>query len=132
MEILKKMQADAAGGDYAELADVTEDKDDSDDEEVIALYERISGLDLENADALWNSLTTDERCEFEAMISRGEIGHLMPKWEPWWMSKKEKVLVKEEGGENVKKEVEVFPNMHHCPALKKVPELRELTVSLIN
>lgn len=133
IDILKKMQEE--GGDVdgmmldenEDIGDVNDEteKIDSDDEEEIDLHERIKDLNLNDSNAIWNALTEDERNEFEAMLNQGDIGSVMPQWEPWWMYRKEKKLV-----ENVSEKDEEEQKLKLCPVLKKVLEMQSLTVSL--
>lgn len=97
---------------------------DSDDEEQIELHERIKDLNLNDADGIWKVLTEDERNEFEALLSQGDVAAIMPQWEPWWMYSREKKLVEDL---NEKGEEDVM--LKKCPSLKAVPEMSTLTVS---
>lgn len=119
MEILKKMKADDEITD--DLVEEIENVD-SDDEEGIDLHERIKDLNLNDADAVWDALTEDERNEFEAMINHGDVGAILPQWEPWWMYQKEKKLV-----EDVNAKDEEGQKLKQCPILKKVPGIDSLT-----
>lgn len=84
VDILKRMQDD----DNIDINDLIEYDDDhgepadSDDEEADDLERRIENINLDDADEIWNALTEDEKNEFEALINRGEIGSIMPQWEP--------------------------------------------------
>lgn len=124
MQILKKMQAEGAGGDD-ELIGEAEDID-SDDEDGIDLHDRIKDLNLNDADAVWEALTEDEKNEFEAMLNHGDVGSILPQWEPWWMYRKTKKLVKD-----VDEKDEEGQRLKQCPVLKKVPEINSLTVSIL-
>ncbi|XKL69312.1 hypothetical protein PGB90_007081 [Kerria lacca] len=67
-------------------------ENDSDDEESISdLNERLENVDLNDADEIWNCLTEQEKLEFNAIISSGEITHLIPKYEPWYEKKIEEI-----------------------------------------
>ncbi|KOB79477.1 HIT zinc finger family protein [Operophtera brumata] len=126
IDILKKMQAE--GGDtnglLDDIGDVNDEIEniDSDDEEEIELHERIKDLNLNDADAIWNALTEDERNEFEAILNQGDVGSIMPQWEPWWMYRKEKKLVEDVNEKDVEGQ-----RLKLCPVLKKVPEITSLT-----
>ncbi|XP_075984181.1 zinc finger HIT domain-containing protein 2 isoform X2 [Anticarsia gemmatalis] len=119
IDILKRMQDE----DNIDIDDLVEYDDvDSDDGNEIGLEERIKGLNLDDADAVWNALTEDERNEFEALLNQGDVGSILPQWEPWWMYHRETKLVEEvtDGGtddEALKK----------CPVLKSVPKFESLT-----
>lgn len=58
---------------------------DSDDEEDVAdLGERLNGIDLDDADKVWEKLTHDERQEFMAFLKSEDVAKFVPKWTPWW------------------------------------------------
>lgn len=59
---------------------------DSDDESEEDLAERIKGVNLNDADALWDKLTDGERQQFQSLIDSGEITELLPTTEPWYMN----------------------------------------------
>ncbi|KAI5642657.1 HIT zinc finger domain-containing protein [Phthorimaea operculella] len=85
------------------------------------LEERIQGLDLGDADAIWNVLTEDERNEFEALVSQGDVGSIVPQWEPWWAYSKDARLVRDIDD---KEEEEALKK---CPKMVDVPEFRTIT-----
>ncbi|KPJ11644.1 Zinc finger HIT domain-containing protein 2 [Papilio machaon] len=119
IDILKKVQ----NKDVDEEESETEESIDSDDDIEIDLHERIKDLDLNDADALWNALTEDEKNEFEAVV-RGDVGSVLPQWKPWWMYNKEAKLVEEVSSS------EVDEHLKKCPCLKSVPKFNTLTVCI--
>lgn len=109
--------------DIDDLIEYDDEPADSDDEPEIDLEERLKDLNLDDADAVWNALTEDERNEFEALLNQGDVGSIMPQWDPWWTYRRDKKLVEDVGvdhGDALKK----------CPQLKAVPEFKTLTVSV--
>ncbi|CAG5047589.1 unnamed protein product [Parnassius apollo] len=125
LDILKKVHTedleDLPTNNSLQSIDQTEELIDSDDDTEIDLHERIKGLDLEDADAIWNALTEDERNEFEALI-KGEISSILPQWQPWWIFSKESKLVEEVKALDVVEE-----HLKECPCLKPVPKFNSLT-----
>ncbi|XP_041971634.1 zinc finger HIT domain-containing protein 2 [Aricia agestis] len=121
VEILKRMQ----NGDVnlQDLEDVDGDLnlEDSDDDSDLDLHSRIKDLNLNDPDAIWNALTNDERNEFEALVNGGDVGSILPLWDPWWMYRKGKQLVAEV------KDADNDKYKEKCPALKNVPEFQSLT-----
>jgi hypothetical protein len=102
VEILKRLQASQDDEADFEDADAEEEEEavDSDDAELEEdLAERLKNVDLNNADALWECLTEQERLEFEGMLQSGEIGKIVPVVKPWWECKTRKKLVEEVGAE---------------------------------
>ncbi|XP_046963905.1 uncharacterized protein LOC124532846 isoform X2 [Vanessa cardui] len=123
IDILKKMHENE-DDEIDEFENIEEI--DSDDGSEIDLHTRIQDLNLDDPDALWNALTEDERNDFEAMLNQGDVGAIIPQWEPWWSFTKEKKLV--EDVEESKKETEALKK---CPAIKSVPKFTSLTSELI-
>lgn len=65
---------------------------DSDDEgagpEIIQctdLAERLQNIDLNDANAVWDKLTTQEQKDFEQLIQSGDISTIVPEYKPWWI-----------------------------------------------
>nr|XP_026490773.1 zinc finger HIT domain-containing protein 2 [Vanessa tameamea] len=120
IDILKKMHENDDDDQIEEIENVEEI--DSDDGSEIDLHTRIQDLNLDDPDALWNALTEDERNDFEAMLNQGDVGTIIPQWEPWWSFTKEKKLV--EDVEESSKEMEALKK---CPEIKSVPKFTSLT-----
>ncbi|XP_065094843.1 zinc finger HIT domain-containing protein 2 [Ochlerotatus camptorhynchus] len=126
MDILKRLgEADLQDGT---LYDVEEDVDDDDEErfeEIDSddgenfqnLADRLGGIDLDNADAVWGQLTDEERREFQNLLENGDISQILPIVEPWWTRDYNVELIqsanskKLSGGEK--------DLIEKCPALKK-------------
>ena len=62
---------------------------DSDDDEIEAadLADRLAEVDLNNADAVWERLTDEEKQEFKSIVYNGEIEKIVQSVEPWWTQK---------------------------------------------
>lgn len=52
------------------------------------LSTRLTGIDLNNADAIWGKLTSNEKQEFEEIAKSDDVTKLLPPYEPWWTKKK--------------------------------------------
>ncbi|KAJ6635083.1 Zinc finger HIT domain-containing protein 2 [Pseudolycoriella hygida] len=92
--ILKRMESHESNGSDIGDFDI-EDFDSDDDEELteLDLTTRLSGIDLDNADAIWSKLTSDEKHEFEKIAASGDVMNLLPPYEAWWT--KGKKLIEE-------------------------------------
>ncbi|RVE47943.1 hypothetical protein evm_007457 [Chilo suppressalis] len=134
LDILKKMQnQDTNEPDYMNNflegsdGDNGDDDDgeivDSDDEEAQDLEARIKDLNLDDPEALWNVLTTDEKNEFEALLNQGDIESVIPQWEPWWMFSKGEKLVQDIDEKNDEEE----DALRKCPHIMEVPQFSTLT-----
>ncbi|CAG4932229.1 unnamed protein product [Colias eurytheme] len=119
IEILKRMQDQETDG----TDNVDENESiDSDDEIQVDLHERLQNMNLEDADSVWNALTEDEKNEFEALLSQGNVGAIVPHWEPWWMYRRDKKLIEDLKQPNDEEEI-----LKNCPRLKSVPLFNTLT-----
>jgi len=66
------------------------DSDDSDDEEdPVDLVERLQGIDLDNADEVWDKLSKEEKKQFDELIKSGDLASILPEFIPWWKVKVE-------------------------------------------
>ncbi|KAH8383620.1 hypothetical protein KR009_009683 [Drosophila setifemur] len=66
---------------------------------------RLKGIDINNADEVWNRLTAEEQEEFQKLITNGDIMKLMPDFKPWWLKpQNSKIVVISTPEEEVKKD----------------------------
>lgn len=109
LEQLKKFQQDQEEQDEDDFLD-------SDDEEDLSV--RLSGIDLDDTDQIWQAMTKEERKDFEAMVESGKIESFIPKFKPFWENKERLV---QEINEAEKLE-------QYCPEIekKKLPPLSGL------
>jgi len=61
-----------------------ESESDSDDEEFTDINERLNGIDLDDSEKVWSSLTDTEKAEFEHLVKSGDITKILPQYTPWW------------------------------------------------
>ena len=68
---------------------------DSDDEvnDGGDLADRLAEVDLNNAEAIWERLTDEEKQEFKSLVHNGEIEKIVESFEPWWTQKLDEKLV---------------------------------------
>lgn len=97
MEILKRLgqtgwqeglqsDEDEGGEEHSESHENRFEEIDSDDgEDVPELADRLGGVNLNDADAIWERLTEEERKEFQGLLDSGDIGQILPEAEPWWL-----------------------------------------------
>lgn len=64
-----------------------DDMDSDDDEDAEELEKRLEGVDLEDTRSVWQTLTKEEKRQFQEMVNSGELVGLMPEYEPWWKQK---------------------------------------------
>lgn len=84
-------QTEADDDDDEFLENEIDSDDDSIDDSDLA--KRLDEVDLSNADAVWERLTTAEKESFKSMIYNNEIDKIMQAVEPWWRQKVDKQLV---------------------------------------
>lgn len=90
---------------------------DSDDDDSIAdLHERLRDVNLDDADSVWEKLTPAERQEFEELLQSGDVSQLVVPWEPWWLYRKQKILV-----QDMESDQDPVPPTYeaNCPTVKK-------------
>jgi len=117
-QVLRRM---AASNEQEYQDDEDEDSDDDEDEDATALAERLAGIDLDDADKVWEKLTPSERRDFDQLLSKGDVASLLPQFTPWW---KLKVPIQKIQELDAPKDEE-FKN--HCPEIwENIPKLSEL------
>jgi len=67
--------------------DLIEELDSDDDPDEEDLADRLKGIDLNDAEAVWAQLSKTEQSEFKKLIQSGQVEDLLPEWDPWWVSK---------------------------------------------
>ncbi|XP_046387074.1 zinc finger HIT domain-containing protein 2 isoform X2 [Ischnura elegans] len=100
---------------------------DSDDEEMAPeLEERLAGISLDDADAVWDVLTEEERKEFVDLLQKGDVSQIVPNWTPWWKYREEKKLIEEITSSSTRDET----FMQNCPKLlDNIPSFDEICKS---
>lgn len=100
-DILKRMESTTSDlneeeeEDYEELDSDDEPDEDDDGNNCTDLSERLKGVDINDADAVWNKLTETERAEFGEIIKSEDVSSILPTFNPWWENKVQKVLISE-------------------------------------
>jgi len=44
----------------------------------------LNGIDLDDSEKVWSSLTDTEKAEFEHLVKSGDISKFLPQYTPWW------------------------------------------------
>lgn len=115
-----------------------EEEDSDDDEEPADMSERLAGVDLDQADAVWDRLTTDEKREFEELLKHGDVNSIIPDYVPWWKYWKEDRKVEEIGNEDneetkhIKKCPPIQEKIKKLPEMTKVPPSKYVKNGLLN
>lgn len=82
-EILSRLhEADANPIENLDSDDENDEEEEGDD-----LSSRLAGVSLDDADAVWQRLSSSERAEFEKLLQTGGITELLPEFSPWWEKK---------------------------------------------
>uniref|UniRef100_A0A1B0FNQ9 HIT-type domain-containing protein n=1 Tax=Glossina morsitans morsitans TaxID=37546 RepID=A0A1B0FNQ9_GLOMM len=77
---------DSDDDELSPLNDQGLDENDNEDDE-LDLAERLKDVDINDADTVWECLTSREREEFKNMLKTGDIMKLVPAYVPWWLRK---------------------------------------------
>lgn len=92
-----------------------DDLDSDDESESGDLAERLADVDLNNADAVWERLTDEEKQDFKSIVYNGEIEKIVQPVEPWWQVKLEDKLIRDVETETSK----VDDILKQCPKVQK-------------
>lgn len=101
LEMLQRVEdsENIADEDEDEYGDLDSDDDASEEGD---LAERLAEVDLNNAEAIWERLTDEEKQEFKSIVYNGEIEKIVKPVEPWWKLKLEAQLVRDVQQDEVK------------------------------
>lgn len=88
LEMLSRLHNSELETDENEL-----DSDDESDE--LDLADRLHGIDLDDADSVWNRLTAKEKEEFEEILRNGDVTKILSSWEPWWCHRVKKKVIQD-------------------------------------
>lgn len=127
--VVEEMKSQSAGGKGADILEMikrleetqseeeNEDNFDSDDEkeEGGRLDERFQGIDLDDADAIWENLNEQERQEFKSLVYNNELHDIIEISSPWWCQQVEHKLIQDE--EEMSVEFDII--MKKCPTINK-------------
>ncbi|KAL4707245.1 hypothetical protein ACJJTC_008326 [Scirpophaga incertulas] len=122
--LLSSIVGDSATGHSSDADCKDNESLDSDDFEELDLHERVKNLNLDDPDVLWEALTTDEQNEFEALLNSGDVGALIPQWDPWWKYAREEKLVEDIETISMVEENKALAN---CPPIVLTPKFSTLT-----
>ncbi|XP_062564224.1 zinc finger HIT domain-containing protein 2 [Armigeres subalbatus] len=100
-----------------EESDNNEEVDSDDGENIRSLAERLGVINLDNADAVWQQLTDEERNEFQNMLESGDISQIMPIVEPWWERPYQVELIQSASGNKLSAGERNL--IEKCPPIKK-------------
>lgn len=84
------------------------------------LFERLEGVDIKDADAIWAKLSESERREMGQVAERHNMTAVLPTYNPWWENKVQRIQISEVGGDqcNVVSTEHEWRNLKH-PKIKK-------------
>lgn len=85
------------------------------------LNTRLTGIDLNNADAIWDKLTSDEKHEFEKIATSEEAMNLLPLYEPWWTREKKLIEEISSDAQTVRPPPEILTNIVNFDTISSKP-----------
>lgn len=126
-EILKRVENDEPTDSDLELSD-DEGLDSDDDEGTVEddndLADRLEGIDLNDAEALWSKLTDSERQEFNKIIQSEDVTSILPEFKAWWERKIKRKLVTEMNGDAAD---EVEPHVEHPKIIESIVDFSRIS-----
>ncbi|XP_072382109.1 zinc finger HIT domain-containing protein 2 [Diabrotica undecimpunctata] len=95
------------------------DELDSDDEdEMLDIGERLQGVNLDDAEKVWDKLTDSEKQDFVAFLKSEDVSNLIPSWQPWWMVYNPSLVEEVEKVDDYKKD---------CPEIGSIKDFSKLS-----
>lgn len=97
------------------------------DEDIV---DRLHGVDLSDADAIWSKLSDSERQQVGQMVQQQNMTAVLPTFNPWWENKVQRIEISEVGGDHsdiVSMEHE-WRNLQHPKIKKTIGDFSEISV----
>ncbi|KAG5893097.1 hypothetical protein JTB14_024298 [Gonioctena quinquepunctata] len=92
---------------------------DSDDDEIYSdIADRLAGVNLDDAEQVWEKLTEDEKQEFVSFLKSEDVTKLIPSWQPWWLYYNDSKV------EDVSQEEEY---KNKCPVICDIKDFSQIT-----
>ncbi|XP_055326555.1 uncharacterized protein LOC129580285 [Sitodiplosis mosellana] len=84
------------------ISDISEEelKVDSNTHECVELAERLHGVDLNDADAIWSKLSESERQQIGQVMQKQNMNAVLPTFNPWWENKVQRIQISEVNGDH--------------------------------
>ncbi|CAH0549116.1 unnamed protein product [Brassicogethes aeneus] len=125
MEILERVHQSnkiASEDDFFDFEGLDDlDKLDSDDDEDFDdITARLQGVNLDDAETVWEKLTEDEKQEFVAFLRSEDVTKLIPPWEPWWLHSSKKMV------EEIN-DVKIIELEEKCPKIINIKDFTSIT-----
>lgn len=125
------LRRQAAIGDSSDEGDDVEDSDDDADATATDLATRLQGIDIDDPDAVWHSLSASERNEFEKLVRRDDVDALIPSYEPWWCSPQK--LVQDMAEDTISSSIPpILPSIADFSAISTKPPADCVRYNLVN
>lgn len=100
------------------------DSDDEDENDANGLDCRIAGINLDDADAIWEKLNEQERQELKSLLYNNECHDMIERITPWWCNQMNTQLIRDE--EMFQSEIENI--LKSCPEFaKNIADFENLT-----
>ncbi|KAG4078199.1 hypothetical protein HA402_002251, partial [Bradysia odoriphaga] len=119
--MLKRMESHDSTGSDIEDFDIEEFDSDDDELTELDLNTRLTGIDLNNADAIWDKLTSDEKHEFEKIATSDDAMNLLPLYEPWWTREKKLIEEISPDAQNIRSPPEILENIVNFDTISSRP-----------
>lgn len=96
------------------------------------LAERLHGVDLNDADAIWSKLSESERQQLGQVMQKQNMTAVLPTFNPWWENKVQRIQISEVDGDHtdmVSTEHE-WSDLQHPKIKKTIADFNEISKKL--
>lgn len=124
---LKRMESTTSIiSDISEEEGFTSESNKAEDD----LVERLHGVDLSDADAIWSKLSESERQKVGQVVQQQNMNAVLPLFNPWWENKVQRIQISEVDGDHtdvVSTEHE-WRDLQHPKIKKTIADFSQISV----
>lgn len=93
------------------------------------LTERLHGVDLKDADAIWSKLSESERQQIGQVMQQQSMTAVLPTFNPWWENKVQRIEISEVDGDhsNVISTQHEWRDLQHPKIKKTIAEFSQIS-----
>lgn len=107
--------------------DNSQEKSSNDSSE---LAERLHGVDLSDADAIWSKLSESEREQMGQVVQQQNMTAVLPTFNPWWENKVHRIEISEVGADamNVVSTEHEWRDLQHPKIKKTIADFSKISI----
>ncbi|XP_031635763.1 uncharacterized protein LOC116348789 [Contarinia nasturtii] len=104
--------------------------DDEDSNENTDLAERLHGVDLSDADAIWSKLSESEREQMGRVVQQQNVTAVLPTFNPWWENKVHRIEISEIDADpsNMVSTEHEWRNLQHPKIKKTIADFSQISI----